>query len=399
VVSNKESVLLRVQVVSGETGESVEGAKVEWRIVGEQGVKAITVSGPDGWARYLYTPDTEGVHTILADLTNENGGVEITEGFEVTALQDDAWAQAFELYLEGEKVDLAKGDLALLRGKPYELELKVNSGSPFIGCSVTLDDLSQAEALGLRFFPPLGAPQTLEEGQSVRWSITSNTGNSGYFGLKLISFGLPDWQLPGRVIAQDLSEEVDVHFDNFGKVFGGDPAYPCIGATHTVTLRPKVHSQLMGKDVILEVTEEAAGLGVVVSPEPNLPQTLEADGVSWTFNCVDSTKSGNFSVRLRVLEWELSSLALPMSLGDNKVKVIEHEGPIQIGWPVSWRTSVCVASEFTEKVVAVPVTVQIFGEKPWVGSTDSRGWIYVYHEEHQYVSFTFYNRYDGSTVG
>jgi large repetitive protein len=399
VVSNNESVLLRVQVVSGETGEAVEGVKVEWRIVGEQAVKMITVTDPDGWTRYFYMPGTEGKHTVLADLTNENQGVAITQRFEVTALADDAWAQELELYLAGEKVDLANGNLALLRGKSYELELKVNSGSSLIGSSVTLDDLSEAEALGLRFVPPLGAPQTLEEGQSVQWSITSEPGKSGYFGLKLTSPKLADWQLPGRVIAQDLSEEVDVHFDTFAKVFGGDPAYPCLGATHTVTVRPKAHSLLLGKDVIVEVTEEAAGLGVVVSPQPNIPQKLGEDGVSWTFNCVNSTQSGNFSVRLRVLEWDLSSSELPMSLGDNKVKVIDRDGPREIGGGNgSWRTGVCVASEFTGKVVAVPVTVHITGKEPSVRSTDSSGWIYIYHGSDESVSFTFHNRYDGSTA-
>ncbi|WP_347904244.1 hypothetical protein [Pseudomonas purpurea] len=399
VVSNHESVLLRVQVVSGETGAAVEGVEVEWRIVGEQAVKAITVTDPLGWARYLYTPDTAGEHTVVADLTHENQGVEITQRFEVTALTDDAWAQEFELYLEGEKVDLAKGDLALLRGKAYELELKVKNGSLLIGSSVTLQDLSEAEALGLRFVPPLGAPQPLEEGQSVRWSITSDTGKSGYFGLKLTSPRLPDWQLPGRVIAQDLSEDVDVHFDTFARVFGGAPAYPCIGATHTLTVRPKAQSLLLGKKVILEITEDAASLGVVVSPEPNIPQTLGADGVGWTFNCVNSTKSGSFSVRLRVLEWDLSSLALPMLLGNNKVKVVDSDGPREIGGTGErWRTGVCVASAFTEKVVEVPVTVRITGKEPSLGETDSRGWIYIHHGADESVIFTFHNLYDGSTA-
>ncbi|NWD78643.1 hypothetical protein HX890_31495 [Pseudomonas gingeri] len=90
VLSRNESVLLRVQVVSGVTGEAVAGAKVEWRRAGEQAVMATTVSGPDGWADYRYTPGTAGKQTVLADLTSENQGVAITQPFEVTALLDDA---------------------------------------------------------------------------------------------------------------------------------------------------------------------------------------------------------------------------------------------------------------------------------------------------------------------
>ncbi|KQZ91903.1 hypothetical protein ASD60_23320 [Pseudomonas sp. Root562] len=397
VVSNRESVLLRVQVVSGETGESVEGVKVEWRVADTQAVRATTVTDPDGWARYLYTPDTAGEHIVVADLSNENQGVEMTERFEVTALPDNVWAPAFELYLEGEKVDLAKGDLALLQGKTHELALKVTNGSPLIGSSVALEDLWESEALALKFEPPLGTPQPLEEGQTIHWSIICDPGKSGYFGLILTSQKLPDWQLPGRVIARDFNEEVDLNFDTFVKIFGGTPAYPCIGATHTVTIQPKARSLLLGKDVILEVTEEATGLGVVVSPEPNIPQRLGIDGVSWTFNCVASTQSGSFSVRLRVPEWDLSSSELEMSLGHNKVKIIERDGPREIGGAGGrWRTGVCAASEFTAKVVAVPVTVHITGKEPGVGTTDIRGWIYVYHGADESVSFTFHNRYDGS---
>ena len=89
VLSKNESVLLRVQVVSGVTGEAVEGVKVEWRMAGEQAAMETTVTGPDGWTRYPYTPGTAGKHTVLADLTSENQGVEITQPFEVTALLDD----------------------------------------------------------------------------------------------------------------------------------------------------------------------------------------------------------------------------------------------------------------------------------------------------------------------
>jgi len=90
VLSKNESVLLRVQVVSGVTGEAVEGVKVEWCIAGEQAAMETTVTGPDGWTRYPYTPGTAGKHTVLADLTSENQGVEITQPFEVTAWLDDA---------------------------------------------------------------------------------------------------------------------------------------------------------------------------------------------------------------------------------------------------------------------------------------------------------------------
>ncbi|WP_214512680.1 hypothetical protein [Pseudomonas brassicacearum] len=200
VLSNSESVLLRVQIVSGLTGEPAGGVTVEWRIAGEQAVMARTVTGPDGWAHYLYTPGIAGEQTVLADLTSENQGVGITERFEVTALSDNPWGQESELYLGDEKVDLAKGDLVLSGAKHYELSLEVNSASPLVGTSVTLEDVFEAEAHGLKFVPPLGTSQSLIEGQPVYWSIACDPAKIGYFGLKLTSPILPDWYLPGQVI-------------------------------------------------------------------------------------------------------------------------------------------------------------------------------------------------------
>ncbi|AEV62475.1 alpha-2-macroglobulin family protein [Pseudomonas ogarae] len=398
VLSNNESVLLRVQVVSGVTGKAAEGVTVEWRIAGEQAALATTVTSADGWARYLYTPGTAGEHTVLADLTNENQGVVITQQFEVTALADDAWAQALELYLDGEKVDLAEGDIALLDGKSYELRLEVNSARPLTAASVTLEDLSQAEALGLAFTPPLGTPQPLVEGQSVHWSITCNTGKSGYFGLKLTSSILPDWHLPGRVIAQDLSEDVEVHLDTFAQVFGGDPAYPCLGATHTLTVRPNTRSLLLGEDVMLELTDETVDLGVIVSPAPDLPQPLGADGVSWSLNCTDSTDSGRFAVRLKVREWDFRSLELPMSLGHNKVEITERFGPTEMGGSASyWMYGIRATSTFTgQPAGGVPVTVTVSEKPPTQGRTAQTGWIYVNYYDDESASLIIRNLYDNS---
>ena len=201
VVDKEQSVRLRVQVKSGVTGEVAEGMKVDWRIKGKQDVIATTETGPDGWTQYRYTPGTAGIHEVLADITDANQGVVMTEPFTVIALLEDAWEREVELYLNGVQVDWAKKDLVLLRGKPCELELKVHSDSVLIGSSVTLQDLWEAAELGLKFHPNLGEPQSIEEGQSVRWLISFDGEHSGFFGLNLTSPLLPDWHLPGQVEA------------------------------------------------------------------------------------------------------------------------------------------------------------------------------------------------------
>jgi len=400
VVSNHESVLLRVQVVSGTTGEAAEGVTVQWHIAGEQAVISTTVTGPDGWARYVYTPQIAGQHTVLADLTSENQGLELTQQFEVIALPDDAWAQTLELYLEGEKLDLAKEEIQLLNGRSYDLALKVNSPTPLVDATATLQDLADADALGLRFDPPLGIPQSLENGESVHWVVSCDTNTSGYFGLNLTSSILPDWHLPGRLIAKDLNEETELYFDTFVHVFGGATAYPCIGATHTLTVQPRIRSWLLGKDVALELTAEAAALGVTISPAPDSPQSLGPDGASWSLDCVNTIANGRFAVHLKVRQPDFESLQWPMSLGHNKVSITERFGPTQTRSPAfDFTYGIRAASSFTGLAAGnVPVIVEITGQLPTQRPTDQTGWLYVHYFAGESARLTIHNLYDGSTA-
>jgi len=400
VVSNHESVLLRVQVVSGTTGEAAEGVTVQWHTAGEQAVISTTVTGPDGWARYVYTPQIAGQHIVLADLTSENQGLELAQQFEIIALPDDAWAQTFELYLEGEKLDLAKEEIQLLNGRSYDLALKVNSPAPQMSATATLQDLADADALGLRFDPPLGIPQSLENGLSVHWVVSCDTDTSGYFGLNLTSSILPDWHLPGRLIAKDLNEETELYFDTFVHVFGGATAYPCIGATHTLTVKPRIRSWLLGKDVALELTEEAGALGVTISPAPDSPQSLGPDGASWSLDCVNTIANGRFAVHLKVRQPDLESLQWPMSLGHNKVSITERFGPTQTRSPAfDFTYGIRAASSFTGLAAGnVPVIVEITGQMPMQRPTDQTGWLYVHYFAGESARLTIHNLYDGSTA-
>ncbi len=193
-------------------------------------------------------------------------------------------------------------------------------------------------------------------------------------------------------------QDVGLYFDTFVQVFGGNPAYPCIGAMHTLSVRPKARSLLLGKDVTLELSDEATDLGVTVSPAPDIPQPLGLDGVSWSLDCVNSSKSGRFAARLKVREWDFRSLELPMSLGHNKVRITETFGPAQTRSPAfDWTYGIRATSTFTGQAAAgVPMTVSISGQLPAQRTTDQTGWIYVYYSEGESASLTIRNLYDGS---
>lgn len=392
VVGSGQSVKLRVQVLSGNSGEAAEGVAVQWRLNGQEDILDTTVTDSDGWAYYAYTPETVGKSEVVADITNDNDGVVMTQLYEVNARLHDDWAQQAQLTLGGQNVELDLHDLVLPAGKTRLLTLTFKDGNHLWGTYVTLQDM-WGTAEGLTVVPPLGTPQKVEA-PMLTWFISSAEGQSGIFGLRLTSPVLSDWQLPGRVITEDFVHTLDVELDTFPQVFGGEAVYPCLGARHTLTVRPKPDSPIIGLPVLPEFTPEAVDLGVTLRP---LVQTMKESGVSWSLDCFTSSKSGNFAMRLALLGWFLKSGEMPMSLGHNKVEITERDGPSQI--KERWRYGIRVTSAFSGQPAGdVAVTVSVSGSEDVQRSTQSDGWIYVYYDDGQVVSFTIHNGYDGTTV-
>jgi hypothetical protein len=392
VVGSGQSVKLRVQVLSGNSGEAAEGVAVQWRLNGQEDILNTTVTDSDGWAYYAYTPETVGKSEVVADITNDNDGVVMTQLYEVNARLQDDWAQQAQLTLGGQNVELDLHDLVLPAGKTRLLTLTFKDGNHLWGTYVTLQDM-WGTAEGLTVVPPLGTPQKVEA-PMLTWFISSAEGQSSIFGLRLTSPVLSDWQLPGRVITEDFVHTLDVELDTFPQVFGGEAVYPCLGARHTLTVRPKPDSPIIGLPVLPEFTPEAVDLGVTLRP---LVQIMKESGVSWSLDCFTSSKSGNFAMRLALLGWFLKSGEMPMSLGHNKVEITERDGPSQIDG--RWRYGIRVTSAFSGQPAGdVAVTVSVSGSEDVQRNTQSDGWIYVYYGDGQVVSFTIHNGYDGTTV-
>lgn len=399
VAGTGQSVLLRVQVISGVSDEAAKGIAVEWYLNGQQELLAVTETDAQGWAQLRYTPATVGKSEVLADITRQNDGVVMTALYEVTAVAHNEWAKDAELYLDGERIDLAVSDLALLRRHPsYKLELKVKDGSALIGTSVTLQDFWNATERGLTCVPDFGFPLQITQGLSTHWYIATEKASSGIFGFNLVSSLLPDWQLPGRVEADDLCSAVDIKLDKVPQVFGSVPAYPCLGAKHEITVTPRSDSVLLGQEVTLQLSPEALDLGVTVSP--STAQILGAEGASWLLDCENSTQAGSFSAWLRVPAWDFDSLKLPMSLGHNKVRIAQSFGPEELAFPPgNMKYGILVESTFTGQAAAgVVVTATYSGRPPSSGNTGSDGQFFVYYIDWQNARLSILNRYDGTIV-
>jgi hypothetical protein len=396
VAGTGQSARLRVQIVTGDTGEAAAGVTVQWRISGQPQVIATSVTNSQGWTEHIFTPDTAGEFEVLADLTKENGDVVIVQPFTVKALLIDDWEQKGELKLDGKPIDLSTGSFALLSGQPHELEFSLKDGHSLDGASITLDDLWQGVESGVRSDPELGTSQVVETGKPVRWVIKGESSQTAYFGLVLKSPPLTDRELPGHVIGTNLNEEVEVFLDRFKQSFGKETAYPCLGATHIFSVKPGADSTLLGKHVTLLLSDEATALGVIVTPPPGIPVKLDGAGLYWTIDCANSETIGSFAIRLHIQEWDFSSGHLPMLLGHNKVQITEISGPLQTG-SGDWRYGIRATSFFTKQGAGgVPVNIWISGEVPRQGITENSGWVYVIYKDGASASLNIYNRYDGS---
>ena len=161
-------------------------------------------------------------------------------------------------------------------------------------------------------------------------------------------------------------------------------------------MRPKPHSRLLNKFVRLELSQEAADLGVILTP--NSPRILDENGDCWILDCTNSSKNGNFVVKLKVEEWDFTSMDLPMSLGHNKVEIAETSGPTQSEWGY-WTYAIKVISSFTkEPAGGVPVTVVYSEGKPQTARTDYNGWLFLRYNDGLSVKVTIFNPYDGSNA-
>ncbi|MFJ7794754.1 hypothetical protein, partial [Pseudomonas sp. NPDC096950] len=391
VVSNEEGVWLRVRAVSADTGLGVGGLEVRWYL-DEQVVIATTLTDPNGWTRYRYRPATAGEHTVWADMSAENDDVSVVQPFMLTAVENDVWAREFDLLIDGERLDLRE-DIVVSYGSMLLIYVLTKPGSPLIGTTtVTLQTLPGTENSDFTARPPLGTLVPVDHAGMVWW-IEPDTEFSGFYGLKLSSPKLPDRHLPIRVISKDLANEVEVFFDGVVTGFGKGAAYLCHGAKHTLTLKPKPGSPMLNRNISMTWQGDSGyGLGIVTTPSVQAPRLLGEQGLTWEFNCVNSTRDGSFSLQLVFNAFVSSDFNL--SLGDYKVNVIDRDGPREIGGAGGrWRTGIRVASEFTGNVVSVPVTVHISGKAPYTASTDSTGWCYVYHAEDESAGFTLHNRY------
>lgn len=325
IVDEAESVLLRLQAVhdtiSGD-GDPVIGALVEWIVPDGEPVSDVTGAG--GWASLLYAPKNAGELTVKAVLRAHEEAVPIGHDFGVKAIATSPWKSQVRIWLDD--IDVQGNPLGVfcLRGKTHTLKVVPIAGSEWFGRNISLHWRGDKDP-GIGLKPAdLTIPKPLIAG-GVQWELVSDEADShsSLFELELHLAELPSVrELSGRLLAEDLKEEVALMLDQVHSSLDERSLYPCLKAIHRFKVLPHALSPLIGLDASLIWTGTPAdALGAHVEPRLDEPQTLSDGGATWVLNFEGSEKPDEFALTLAMPQLQFEAVAKPMVLDHNKLRI------------------------------------------------------------------------------
>ncbi|WP_339491057.1 hypothetical protein [Pseudomonas rhizophila] len=378
VVDENESVLLRVQVVhfvaSGD-GDPVINAQVEWKTGGE--TLSTVTTGIGGWASVLYTPQSAGDKVVIASIKAHGEAVAVERPFEVKAIATSPWKNEVSILLDGEVVERNALGVLCWRGQTHTLKVLPNSGSSWIGKNISLHWRGTAPDIGL-VPSDLGTPKQLVAA-GAQWTLASqvNSSTSSLFELELrLESVSVVRELTGRLVSENLTEEVSLRLDQIAAALDAQALYPCLGALHRFSVLPNALSPLVGLESTLAWSgTPAEELGATVRPALNLAQPINDGGAIWTLDFTASEQPGEFALAWAVPALDFVATAKPMTLAHNKVRIQGwRESPVDpvVGQDPAWLW-VQVVSHFTGRAVEqVPVTWTAGSSS--AQPTDADGW-------------------------
>ena len=360
VVDERESVLLRVQVVhvvtSGD-GDPVNNARVDWQTP-EGNIS--TRSGMGGWASVLYQPTRDGDLEVNALVRAHDEAQAVEQPFAVKALQSSPWKNQIRILFDDKEVDLAELGLLCWRGERHTLRIEPTAGSVLLDQLITLQWRGEPPVIGLDVVG-IDEPFKLEpEGLEWRFSSQVASSTSSLFSLALSCPLLESpRELFGRLISTQLMDELTVVLDQVTATTASQRLFPCIGARHNLRYLPRALSPLVGLQTRLVWQGTPADeLGASIEPPLDSAQTLSDGGVGWNLDFTASKVSGTFDVGLYLSALDRATSDNPMQLGHNKLRIDDgRESAVDavIGKDKAW-SWIRVVSAFTAEAVAqVPV--------------------------------------------
>jgi hypothetical protein len=373
IIDEEESVLLRLQVlhdVALGDGDPVVSALVEWVLPDGGTHQASTGSG--GWASLLYTPTAVGDMAVVAKVKAHADAVPVERPFQVKALATSPWRDQVVMWLDDVVVDRKVQGVLCRRGQPHTLKVAAVPGSEWVDKEIALHWRDDDPDIGLRI-SDLGARRPLTE-EGLTWTLSSGAADSlsRLFELKLTTDGIPERELFGRLISQDLSEELFLVLDQM-TVSKAQQLFPCLGAVHHYNLRVPGLSPLVGLEALIRwAGTNPEDLGGVVAPDRLRNQTISDSGVTWTFDFSGSQHPGQFTVLFGVQGFAPIGSNF-MRLGHHRLKIEStRESAVDsvVGLAPAWLWTRVISHYTQAPVEGVPVR----WNSTQSSNTDAHGW-------------------------
>jgi hypothetical protein len=240
-----------------------------------------------------------------------------------SSVSSQTWLQNFRPYVNGVKVRWPDLYLNLMAGECIDLTLEFEFsyliGDPESPLKLCCEP--DAESLGLVCDPPFGQRVEMAEGLiELTWHICASQTASEPFELH---FEMPLFEemphspkIPGSVF--NFERELELSFDSY-EINLENGAFPCHGAQHTLTVRPRPSSHFL--NTYLHFSIEGDNPGVVFDPPLPTPRLLTPEGVSSTLDCLKTSRNAEFRLQLISEKSGLLPFLIRMSLAHNKVTV------------------------------------------------------------------------------
>lgn len=376
VLDENESALLRLQVIhhtDSDEKNGVIGALVEWTMPGGKTVHS--TSGLDGWAGEWCQPLEPGQTTVDVSVRAHPQASPVLRSFTVNAIATSPWNSNVRILLDGVEVDRNTLGLLCHRGQKHELQI-IPLTDHWLDRQISLNWRGTDPGIGLHI-PELNVSRPLPQA-GLKWTLDASASSiSSLFQLRLhIDGDEPDRELTGRLFCQDLNLEMSLMLDQIRAALDEQALYPCLSAVHEFKVLPSALSPLVGLDIALIWSgTPAAELDAQVSPPLDTAQRLTDGGFVWSLDFSCSAQTGQFQLSICLPQVALSSVAKPMDLAHNKLRIAQwHEPKVT---PVVGEEPLClwaqVISAFSGLGVG-QIPVQWKGIAEQVEPTDDEGW-------------------------
>ncbi|WP_065258558.1 hypothetical protein [Pseudomonas bananamidigenes] len=286
-----------------------------------------SVTGVDGWGSVDHLPASAGDYAIVARVQRHEDAPVDEHPFAVKALPTSAWKGQVNVSLDGKPVDRLIQGVVCRRGRAHKLRIDPVEGSSFIGKSIALDWNRDTPPLpGFQLSPAAGVAREMSS-SGLEWDIVSDPDKSGFSTLAFSSSHLPEVrEIPLRLLGSDLAGEIRMMLDHVSAEPDTNTLYPCLWATHKLTLMPIGVSALHGLSVKTAIAPIPPGL--VIDPPLSTDVFMTAGGARRELNFSNSSDDAVMTLTETVMLGEEALTAqTQLMLGHNKIKSVAARGP------------------------------------------------------------------------